>query len=803
MTRLAQIVGSDRAHALLGLATLSVVAGPLALGRGVDVPDDFLYSVVSTWEWVRYAVLHGENPFFLPGRMGGVALHTEATQMGPVYPAMWLALLMPVRLALPLAFALHAAGALIATRWLARSWGASKAAATAAALVFATGPFGLALFIEAPADAIPMILWFPVVLACHRRAELADGRGRLRWALLGGLALAALLTGTHIRHAGGVCGALGVWFLLRWRAMPWSIVLTVTGLVVGANGWVPALLELRQSQAANAEIAGLAVPPLQALRWSFAASWVAPKPFVTAREFGLGAILGPAFAFGVAAIDRARGGGEAERIGAHRALVAYVALLLLCAAGLPGVRVLLTPLTLLAHPVLILYHALAMAPAAVVAAIGLDRLAAMDRPALGRSLRGAPGLLLGAMVAAVVLRLTPLGWSTFGSAGEWTQWVIGLGQAAAVVAAAIWVLLRRPPAERMGALLLLLTLDLVLLGVHTHRAVPSRPLELAARYDVDPAPAAGYLHTGELAVLLEDGLESAQTLANVLTEEGVRYDDVAQGGEVEDILAEAPEVQARLLDRRWPVHAGSGMGWRSLSGRTKLAPPREVAMLLPLARALDGLPPFDGGDTDDIDPWNAPAVTARAEALFGRPDGLGARTAALHGIPLTIDESGRSWATADPMPRCYSPTAVEVEPSEGRRVRRLLEDGVGPDRPALVEAPLPTPIGRARVTCAGWGLDVAVEADGPALVVLTERLHPGWHVSDGERDLPTLAVNQVHTGVLVPAGAHRLRWRFRPLGLAVASLVSLIGLGLAAAAVARSGQGGGARGREAVSGTSD
>ncbi len=204
MTRLAQIVGSDRAHALLGLATLSVVAGPLALGRGVDVPDDFLYSVVSTWEWVRYAVLHGENPFFLPGRMGGVALHTEATQMGPVYPAMWLALLMPVRLALPLAFALHAAGALIATRWLARSWGASKAAATAAALVFATGPFGLALFIEAPADAIPMILWFPVVLACHRRAELADGRGRLRWALLGGLALAALLTGTHIRHAGGV-----------------------------------------------------------------------------------------------------------------------------------------------------------------------------------------------------------------------------------------------------------------------------------------------------------------------------------------------------------------------------------------------------------------------------------------------------------------------------------------------------------------------------------------------------------------------------------------------------------------------
>lgn len=835
MSRLAAIADSPRAHALLALVTLSVVGGPFVFGRGIDVPDDFLYSVVSTWEWLRYAVLHGENPFFLPGRMGGVALHTEANQMGPIYPAMWPALLLPVRFALPLAFLGHAVGALFATRWLARVWGASRAAATAAALVFVTGPFGLALFIEAPADAIPLILWFPVVLACHRKVELSEGRGRIAWAVWGGFALAALLTGTHIRHAGGFCGALGLWFLLRWRTMPWSLLLTAIGLWAGASGIVPALLEFRASQGADAEIAGLAVPPLQTLRWSFAASWVAPKPFVTAREFGLGAILGPAFAWGVAAAWSARRDpsgatddptshhdppapidrpgvtdpvapvdrpGVTDPAGhqdpnAHRALVLYVAALLVCAAGLPVVRVLLTPLTLLAHPVLILYYALAMAPAAVIAAWGLDRLARMDRSELRASLWGAPGLLLGVMVGAIVLRLTPVGWPTFGSPGEWTHWVIGLVQAGGIVAAAAFVLLRGPKKQRMGALLLLLTVDLVVLGLRTHLAVPSTPLNLAARADVDESLSVGYLHANELAVLLEDGLESAQTLSHVLTEADVRYDDVAQGGEVEDILTEAPEVQARLLDRRWPVHAGSGRGWRSLSGRTKLAPPRAAAMLVPLARVLNGLPPFGQDDADDIDPWDDRAVAERAEATFGSPEGLGARTMALFGVPLAVDETGQAWPTSAPAPRCYSPAAVEVEPSEPRRVRRLLEAPIDVERPALVEAPIdaelltlveapidaeglprapsPTSLTPARVVCDEDGLVIDVDAEGPSLIVLRERHHPGWRASSRDGPLQTQPVNQVHMGVLVPAGQHRVTWRFRPMGLGWSLGLSLLG----------------------------
>ncbi len=522
-------------------------------------------------------------------------------------------------------------------------------------------------------------------------------------------------------------------------------------------------MEFRASQEADAQIAGLAVPPLQTLRWSFAASWLAPKPFVTAREFGLGAVLGAAFAFGIAGRPQ-------------RPLVQYVGLLLVCAAGIPGVRFLLTPLTFLAHPVLILYYALAMAPAAVVAALGFDRVLGMDEGDLAKSLRGPAGAVIGLAVVAVIARLTPLGWDTFGSAGEWEHWVVGLVQAGLILAAAVFVVRRWDGDRRAGALLLLLVLDLVLLGLRVHAAVPSQPLRLASRVP-DASLSDGYLHVNELAVLLEDGLESAQTLSHAYTEEDVEYDDIAQGGEVEDILAEAPEIQSRLLDRRHPVHVGSGVGYRSTSGRTKLAPPRASAMLLPLARVLNDLPPHGRDDTDELDPWNSAAVTSAAKKALVA-DGLGARTQQLFGIPNAIDEAGTVWTTPNVLPRCWSPQRVEVEASQTRRVRRLLAEAVSTDV-ALIEAPATTG-GAATVRCED---DVIVEASAPALVVLNERPHPGWRVDSDEGPLEAIPVNQIHQGVVVPAGTHRLTWTFRPPGLKASLLLAalgwIVGLGLA------------------------
>ncbi|MCO4771115.1 MAG: hypothetical protein KDA24_13860 [Deltaproteobacteria bacterium] len=792
MSGLRSVADSARVQTALAVGLMSIVAGPFVLGRGVDVPDDFLYAVLPTWESVRWAVLHGENPFFMPGRMGGAALFTEANEMGPLYPSMWLSWLMPVRFALPLAYVLHLVGAVLSGRWLARTLCASAAAATAAGLVYACGPFGLTLFIEAPADFWPIFAGFPAVLAAHRRMEFAEEtRERLRWAVVAGVILAAMLTGGHIRHAGATCGALGLWFLLRWRTLPWAVLVSVLGVAGGANAIAPALLEYLASRGEQAQVAAMAIPPTQTLGWSFAASWIAPKPFVTAREFGLGAVLGVAFAFAFAR----RGGPERDHpptgatLGAKdptASLGTYVALLLLTAAGLPGARVLLSPLTVLAHPVLIIYYALAMAPAAALGALGLDRLVHLRQGGSLGALRGLPGALLGLMLLAVVVRFTPLGWVTFGSSYEWGQWVAVVVQATLVIALAVLALRRlAEPERRMGALLLLLVVDLAALGVRTHVAIPSQPLQLAARADVPEQQllAAGSLHAGELAALLEDGLEPAPSLADTFGDPELGFDDVAQGGEVEDLLAEAPLVQERLLDRRWPLHLASRHGWRSLSGRTKLAPPRSASMLLPLARTLTGVPPFETAGGEPGDPWDETAVRRRADRAFA-PGGLGERTLALHGVPVAVDETGGVWRVQGLMPRCYSPGSVEVVAETEKRVRALLSAAPSPARPALIEGPLDAREGGgaqdgltvASVACGDDPFEVTVQAAGPAVVVMNERLHPGWEVHDERGPLETFAVNQVHTGVLVEAGTHQLRWRFVPPGLRGGLMASFLAL---------------------------
>jgi len=750
---------------LQGLAValcVAVVAGPFLFGRGVDVPDDALYSTVPGWEWLRYAVRTGTNPFWVPGRLGGVSLFTEANAMGPFYPGMWLAWLFPVHLALPLSMTLHLLGSVVTVRWLARTFGASPLAATAAGIGAMAGPVGLAAFIECQADVMALFLWFPAVLACHRRLEQSDGMERVRWVALGGGALALMLTGSHIRHAAGACGALGLWFLLRPKTLLWSAGLTVLGVGGGATGILPALLEWKASQGATDQVAALAVPPLQTLEWSFLASWLAPKPFVTAREFGAGAVIAGACLFGLRGSRGDTG---------PRSLVLYLTLLLLSAAALPGVRWLLAPLTLLAHPTLILYYALAMIPAAVLGARGLDRLSE-GGASVWRGDRLAHALLV-ALGAGCLARLTPLGNATFGSDGERAAWMVGLGVAVATLVLAWVVLVRvREPGRRLALLMILGALEVAFLGMRVHRAVPSMPLPLMDRAGAGELDllADGYAHVGELAVLLDDGLELAPSLQSELGEE-FDFDTLAMGGEVEDVLAEAPGLQGRLIERRWPIHAGADRGLRSLSGRAKLAPPRQAAMLLPLLRVLNGAPsPWldELEDWEPGDPWNHAAVSRRAARVF-TPEGIGAKTLAHAGIPLAVDESGMRWSVETGL-RCFSPRRVLREDGEVARVRRILTG----ETAALLERAVPAPLVSAKVSCQRD--DVLVDSPGPALVVLRELWHPGWSVLDATngRKLNPIPVSQVHQGVLIPAGKRLLQWRFRPPGLTASVVSSLL-----------------------------
>ena len=132
-------------------------------------------------------------------------------------------------------------------------------------------------------------------------------------------------------------------------------------------------------------------------------------------------------------------------------------------------------------------------------------------------------------------------------------------------------------------------------------------------------------------------------------------------------------------------------------------------------------------------------------------------------------------------PLCYAPVRTDVVEQQDERVRRLLTNAGRIDRrPALLERPLPTPLPEPRapaehISCHEEGLTDVSSRVG-ALVVRRERWHPGWQVrlEDG-RALSTFPINQVHLGVVVPEGTHRLSYRFVPPGLVQAMAAAALG----------------------------
>jgi hypothetical protein len=65
-----------------------------------------------------------------------------------------------------------------------------------------------------------------------------------------------------------------------------------------------------------------------------------------------------------------------------------------------------------------------------------------------------------------------------------------------------------------------------------------------------------------------------------------------------------------------------------------------------------------------------------------------------------------------------------------------------------------------------------VQTDAPAFLVLSDVYYPGWQGYVNESKVPIYRTDATFRGVIVPAGRHEVRMRFRPRSL-------LIGLGLA------------------------
>jgi hypothetical protein len=82
-------------------------------------------------------------------------------------------------------------------------------------------------------------------------------------------------------------------------------------------------------------------------------------------------------------------------------------------------------------------------------------------------------------------------------------------------------------------------------------------------------------------------------------------------------------------------------------------------------------------------------------------------------------------------------------------------------------------------------VEIAAELSEPGLVVLADQFYPGWQLEvrtagEASRRVPILRTNRVMRGAWLPAGRHRLVYRYRPSGFFWGLIVSLsgwIGLG--------------------------
>ncbi len=85
------------------------------------------------------------------------------------------------------------------------------------------------------------------------------------------------------------------------------------------------------------------------------------------------------------------------------------------------------------------------------------------------------------------------------------------------------------------------------------------------------------------------------------------------------------------------------------------------------------------------------------------------------------------------------------------------------------------------------GIQLRVECEQPAILVLTESFHSGWQAGCDGSAIQTVRVNGDFLGCLIQPGRHDVQLSFQPAGLRQGRLVSICGLGLLILMVAGSG----------------
>lgn len=128
---------------------------------------------------------------------------------------------------------------------------------------------------------------------------------------------------------------------------------------------------------------------------------------------------------------------------------------------------------------------------------------------------------------------------------------------------------------------------------------------------------------------------------------------------------------------------------------------------------------------------------------------------------------------------------IEVLPNEAGQLARLRDSNFDPQHRVILSAmPAELVAGLAnaargsraeveRLDVSSNSVDLKVDADSPAIVVLSQIYYPGWQVFVDGRSAPILEADYALTGVFVKEGSHAIRFLYRPASMRIGLAITL------------------------------
>ncbi len=719
------------------------VSLPLALGWTTLYSRD-VFTIHLPWKaFGARELAHGSIPALNPGFGLGQVFRGNPNAVA-LYPGNLLYLVLPFWSAFNLHYLLHWLLAFFAMRALARELGQGKSAALLAALAYAGSGWMLADLTFY--NLVIVTAWWPLVL-------LGAARGGRDGLALGGLACGlGLLGGEPVTAALGIVPLL--WVAIEragWRrGFGRAFAIGALGLLVAVPQVVASARVVGFTQRL---VLGTRATRQFALDPARLAELLIPLPFGIPDRLGLGGFwagrIGAKAPFSFTLYFGAVALGLAL-LGARRrpgwALLALLGLVASWVGGVAGGAVTAVSGGLFRYPEKFLFWF--VLAAALLAGWGLELCRA--RPGAARR------LLLAAAVATVAL--VPLVWH-FGE--PLVAWLAPGAPAAAVTTLSLWQVPRWISALALSALflglaavgcrwqggVLLILLELVSL-MPLHVLVPT---EATAPFREAPPFAArlGRLGAGTAVV-------------------SSTYDS--------DIGTPRPMYQLGRSDRdmmRRIGHLDLDYPTGVLHGLTYPLVPELEGMASPLSAVLvERLPAMSWPEQLNwLRTLGVEAITLTAPppvpglVPMAREDRFGVAT--------------RLYRVVRPAPETWWPERIEEADRPSEALARV---GRSRDPLAVVVAPATvdqSPGGSSRLLSETPDrIEIEVESASGGLAVVRRAFHPILRASTGGSELATIPVNLVLTGVLVPAGRHRVVLRVSEWPIAVAG-----GVAVAAAAV--------------------